>query len=250
MRMPVNLNGDSFYSEQANVLFHCVPKVASRSILNLCAESFPDGYCVKEKGLTKAAFYEGLKHSPFSFVFIRHPIQRTVSFYFDKCVNYDGSEGKKQMFGRYRQLKPEMTIKEFIAWLGSDEGRDADADHHFCSQHLFTHSRNWKKCVDFIGYFNKLNEGISHVWTRLEREVPILPHLNANTDPERSKPVDTSTDYHKYLDTSDIRALYKRYEADFDLFDFDAGGANIGLRISQVLRTMKRKSGLANIPQR
>lgn len=248
MRMPVNLNGDSFYSEKANALFHCVPKVASRSILNLCAESFPDGYCVKEKRLPKAAFYEGLKQSPFSFAFVRHPIERAVSFYFDKCVNYDGSEGKKQMFSRYSQLKPEMTIKEFIAWLGSGEGRDTAADHHFCSQHLFTHSRNWRKCVDFIGYFNKLNEGISHVWTQLEREVPILPHLNANRD--RSKPVNTSADYQKYLDASDIRALHKRYEADFDLFDFEAGGADIGSRMSRALRTIKRNSGLANIPRR
>ncbi len=246
--IPVNISGDSFYSREGSALYYCVPKVASRSILGLCTTTFPDGFRIKEKDVPHPEFCQSIEGSPFRFAFVREPIERALSFYFDKCVNYDGSIAKVKLFARYQNLKPTTELNDFIRWLNSTEGRDATADHHFCSQHLFLYSRDWKKCVDYVGYMNTLPSDLARVWSRLGHELPPMPHLNSNADPKVRKVVISSADYLKKLDPSQIRALRKRYEADYDLFNFGQPDQSTLAKLGRRYRTFWRESGLAKVP--
>ncbi len=215
--LPVNLHGDCYYSASRSFLFHCVPKVASRSILKMCRETCSDGWRLVEKGYHDTRFFADYPGELFRFAFIRHPFSRVVSFYYDKFVNYDGSEGKKNMFARMRKLTPASTLKEFIAWLATSAGDDRKADPHYCSQHLFVQTKNGKPAVDFLGRIEQLDTSIEYIWQRLGLPLVELPQLNSNQGAARKHPVNTSEDYMKFLDESDIKILNKRYEADLDL---------------------------------
>jgi len=222
--VPLHLHGDSFYSPSPAFLFHCVPKVASRSILNLCRGACPEGWRIAEKGYHDTSFFSDVKEELFRFAFVRHPFSRVLSFYFDKFVNYDGSEGKKQMFARLPKLSPTTTLKEFIAWLGSSRGDDRKADPHFCSQYTFVYTKDGQRAVDYLGHFDQLANGMQHIQQHLGLAPAALPQLNSNLGPARRHPVDTSADFRKYLDAADIRILSKRYEADLDLLGFPDRG--------------------------
>jgi hypothetical protein len=246
---PVNLSGDSFYSHKDNILYYCIPKVASRSILELCFTVFPEGYRIGEKKISKHQFFDSIEKHPFRFAFVRDPIERILSFYFDKCVNYDGSEGKKQMFARYKYLYPTIPLKTFIKWLGSDEASDKNADHHFCSQYLFLYSNQWKRCVDYVGYLQTIEQDIVNIGSHIGREISVLPHLNSNANPKERKIVTLAKDYLDYLDSSNIRLLQKRYEADYDLFNFKSQFNMPFFKINRIFRLMWRYSGFAKIEE-
>lgn len=219
--VPVRLHGDSFYSGTHSFLFHCVPKVASRSILKVCRTACPDGWRIAEKGYYDNKFFSKVKDDLYRFAFVRHPFSRLLSFYFDKFVNYDGSQGKKDMFARFKKLTPSSTLKELIAWLATPEGDDRDADPHYCSQHIYVCTSDGKRAVDYLGYFDQLGAGMEHVRSHLGMPPFELPELNSNLGAVRKHPVNTAAgDYTKYLDEADLKILAKRYEADLDLLGF------------------------------
>lgn len=242
-QVPINISGDSFYSPEAGVLYLCVPKVASRSILQICESSFADGRVLKEQKVDYHRLFQSLSKTVFSFSFVRDPIERVLSFYYDKCVNFDGSPGKVAMFARYKNLEPTIELNNFIKWLNSDEGQDYNADHHFCSQYLFIYSRDWKKCVNYVGNFKTLPDDLSSIWTRLGRVLPTLPHLNSNADSSIRKMIIPSCNYASELSSAQIRALRKRYEADYDLFDFGSPAGGGVSNLLRHIRTLQRLAG-------
>jgi hypothetical protein len=234
--IPINFSGDSFYSEKDKILYYCIPKVASRSILDVCAQTFYDGYRFSEKQIYQHPSFSSKEKYPFRFSIVRDPIERALSFYFDKCVNYDNSEGKRLLFSRYKNLSYSMQLKEFIRWLTTEEGSDNNADHHFCSQYLFIYSSSGKKCVDHLGYLNTLDEDLAYVWARLGHEIPLLKCLNSNSNSKERKKFILSRKYLSYLDSSDIRILQKRYEADYELFKFKSIWRTSFLKIRRKIR--------------
>lgn len=220
-KIPRFVHGDSYFLPSQRLLFLCVPKVGSRTILNVLRAAAPDGWRLQERDLGSTAFFAKYPEQQFRFGFVRHPYSRALSFYYDKFSNYDGSEGKKAMFARHPGLRPEMPLKEFLRWLAGPDGADGrSSDPHYTSQHLYLYTRDGKQATDHIGRIESLETDLTAILTRFKLPVVEIPRLNSNIGPARKSPIDTMADPAQYLDAEDSELLYKRYEKDFTYFGF------------------------------
>jgi hypothetical protein len=68
---PAILYGDSYYSPVGRFLCHCVPKVASRSLLALLGQAFPDGSRIKHLDLGGKDFFDAVPGDLFRFAWVR-----------------------------------------------------------------------------------------------------------------------------------------------------------------------------------
>jgi hypothetical protein len=217
---PMFFHGDSFISHKYKFIYFCIPKVASQTILDYLERLDPQGKRAKNlqpNSIPMAAF-----QAPdwARFAFVRNPYARILSFYFDKIVNYDGSEGKQALMGRYQSLKPFMKIDEFFAWLESAEGVDLFADAHFLSQHYFLFSSSGQVTVSFVGRMEQFNNDMQKLQDRLGLPHEQLGELNTNHGKERKEQVNTRENWRAHLTCERIRVIEARYHSDFALLNY------------------------------
>ncbi len=162
--VPAVVDGATFVSERLGFVYYCVPKTLSRSMLQYLAAVDPNGYRIVEKtGWLEIATGVAATNAPTSFTFVRNPYSRVVAFYYDKFVNYLDTPGQRALFGRYERLRPDMTLSEFVDWLGSGEGSDERADAHFLSQHYFLLDVNGAPAVDYLGKVESVEEDLAEL---------------------------------------------------------------------------------------
>ncbi|HWI41271.1 MAG TPA: sulfotransferase family 2 domain-containing protein [Verrucomicrobiae bacterium] len=135
--------------------------------------------------------------SMFKFAFVRNPWDRLVSWY---------GFLQKQKDHRYHQrVKGMKSFEEFLQWeTGRGDG---------FSQYHAVCDAGGKLIVDFIGYYERLNEDFARVCSIIGSEVT-LPHLNRSVH----------KDYREYY-TAETRELVARhYHRDIELFGYDFDG--------------------------
>lgn len=228
---PSFVSGDSVWSPPFRLIWYCVPKVASRSLLR----TFTDTHLETFKGI-KFKDMEGFSpHSPslpggispddcVAFACVRNPLTRIASLWFEKFRNYDGSVGKQKMFRRYRQLNPDLPFQDFVDWLLSDEGADNYADAHWRSQAAFVLDPNGELAVDHICRMETIEQDLTAVMTQAGAPAIDIGRLNSNQDrverlAEGQKSVQSL--YLELLTPATVEKLAGRYAADFELFGYD-----------------------------
>ena len=184
-------------------IFVHIPKTAGMSI---AAALFGEG------GSTHAPLssLEGLLsetefNTYFKFTFVRNPWDRLVSAYEYLRVGVGDDEYDKAMSTKVAGLG---TFERFVDWL-----RDTEASEgmHFLPQHKHVNTSSAENAMDYIGYFETLEQDVSRVAKRLGVSAK-LPHINKS--PSRGG-------YRDYFDSYTADVVGKVYRRDLEMFGYD-----------------------------
>lgn len=217
------VHDESAFSRAHGFFYACVPKVATRSILAMLESEVSDlrkvGECLPQERLFDSKEFSSL----FSFAFIRNPVSRILSFYFDKIYNYRATPGQQALFAAHKGLVPGMEIDAFFDWLCSKEGRDEKADPHYMSQSLFLLNSEGEQAVQNVFKLEVFHD----VWPLLSQKIGLsqgkIAHLNSNSDDAtRKNPVAPEKKYREVLSDKLLEQIKSRYKMDFEILDYSA----------------------------
>lgn len=139
------------------------------------------------------------------FSFVRNPIKRVLSCYNKKILNAD-TIAKLHLLSKYKGLHYNMSLKEFIDWLLTEEGSDKYADRHWVSQHKILTN------CDFIGKLENFEEDLNTIFEHKNiSDIPIPKLAQSSWLPKKNQEEIT-------YDMKD--KIFKRYRKDFVKFDY------------------------------
>jgi hypothetical protein len=136
-----------------------------------------------------------LYDSMFKFAFVRNPWDRLVSRYAHLLRSKDRQ--------RHDTIS-RMTFEEFLDW---------ETQRGSASQHPYVTDNQGAQIVDFIGYYERLNEDFARVCSRLKVQVE-LPHAN----------VSAHRDYRTYYTPETKELVAKKFQRDIELFGYNFDG--------------------------
>jgi hypothetical protein len=136
----------------------------------------------------------------FKFAFVRNPWDRLVSRY----TYLLRSEGHH----RHRFVKRLKGFEEYLDW---------EIRRGKMFQHEYVTDASGKLIVDFVGYFERLNEDFARVCARLGVQVT-LPHAN----------VSSHRDYRTYYTPATRELVARHFQQDLELFGYEFDGLAAG----------------------
>jgi hypothetical protein len=200
-------------SHKYKFIYIGIPKTATRSFLNEFAIMGKETYN-SEWHETSDALPRALKNYPdyYKFSFVRNPYARVVSCYNSKIHNaVPGKQARIMSF--YRNLSPSMSFGDFASWLNTEEGGDAYADRHWLSQNVLLSDENGQNICDFIGRYEDLEAGLSHIKNHLKFSDPISLAQKGFVSPIRN--------YQSYYDEKSRSDIEKRYAEDLKRYGYE-----------------------------
>nr|XP_006814963.1 PREDICTED: carbohydrate sulfotransferase 11-like [Saccoglossus kowalevskii] len=163
-------------------------------------------------------------------LFVREPFHRILSAYRNKLENIDNSRFRRKygtsIIAKYRKnpslssLKTgsDVTFLEFVKYLADPQTRFQDMDMHWTP--IFVIGRACNMNYDIIGKFEKLQEDALYVLEKINaRHVVTFPSYDTHVT--NSSHDDTYSKYYSTVPEELLSRLYKKYELDFTLFDYD-----------------------------
>lgn len=212
-----DLGAEKIISHKYGFLCLSIPKVASRSIKAALRNVDSKVEVVADRSIYDLYTMRPKVEDYYSFAFIRHPFQRTLSWYwelffaaavFAKTYDvyrhrrehsfFDATAGRpvslrhplsdlaapswkeeksRRSFARYYGLKGTAGFEDVCRWLNTPYGSDAFADRHFLSQHMQIRLPGGR-LPDFVGRFENIDADLARVAEHLGMPVPALPMLN------------------------------------------------------------------------
>lgn len=202
MARTVSLRSDIYaekvMSRRHRFLYICVPKVASRSLIDALSRAAPDSRVIHDRTLAQIAAAYPEVRDYYCFAFLRNPLHRAFSFYsYIVRVNRQACRKALDFMENYHGMHPEMTFGEFCRWL---------------SQYRHMQFPDGRK-PDFIGRYECLDADWQRVMERLGLQlVPLARWGDGNSG---SMVVD------EHLEDSVAELLKRRYAEDFQLGGYD-----------------------------
>lgn len=144
----------------------------------------------------------------FKFTFVRNPWDRLLSaFLFLK----NGGRNKRDYQWAKKYLSPYESFDDFV--MGWVNQKNINMGVHFKPQYKFiTIPNNYKPEVNFIGFYENLNNDYEHICNRLQiRNQLIL----------ENKTIDKTGDYRSYYNDETIEIVSNVYSKDIELFGYD-----------------------------
>ncbi|KAF2879410.1 hypothetical protein ILUMI_26759 [Ignelater luminosus] len=162
-----------------------------------------------------------------SFVMVRQPFERLLSAYRNKLEgNLPSAKYFQARIGRYiiKNYRPNATetdlrngdnvsFQEFVQYLVAEGIKNDTANEHWKPIHQLCYpcSLNYT----FIGKYEKFEEDASIILDMVNAPYVIFPHSKSSQTSEKLR------QYLRQLSLSDIEKLYRIYEIDFRLFDYN-----------------------------
>ena len=207
-----DLGAEKVVSRKYRFVWLCVPKVASRSMIAELRVADPGAEVIRGRTLDEILEGRPETRDYFRFAFMRHPVDRALSFYADKhALALRDRESRLWFIDPWYGLETGMSFVQLCRWLDTPWGSDTFADRHWLSQHRQIASTDGR-LPDFIGHWETLEADWRSVAERLGMPWRPLPRLNAR--PQGAE-VDTRIDTRMDADTEAL--LRRRYAADFRL---------------------------------
>ena len=195
-------------SHRYRFLWICNPKVASRSLIAALRAADPAAVLIRGHSLDRLHARHPEARSFFNFAFLRHPVERTRSFYADKhALARRDRNAYRHFIEPYHGLRLGMSFEEVCRWLATPCGADAFADRHWLSQSRQIATADGR-LPDFIGRYERLETDWRTVCERLRLPSTALPRLNASDRRLRRQAV---------VNDETAALLRRRYAADFKL---------------------------------
>ena len=208
-----DLRAEKVVSRRYGFLWICVPKAASRSLIEALLAVDPGAEIIRGRTLEQIFRDRPAVRGYYSFAFMRHPGRRAFSFYADKHVKLARSpQASADFIEPYHGVRRGMGFAALCRWLNTPYGSDAFADRHWLSQHRQVRLPDGR-LPDFVGRFERLDADWEMLSSRLG--LPRRPLRRINPGPP-----DLAADEH--LDGGTAALLRRRYAADFRLGGYDA----------------------------
>lgn len=185
-----DLGAEKILSRRHRFVLICNPKVASRSLMTALLRMDPEAELVHGQSLDALYAARPEARDWFSFAFVRHPFDRTLSFWWemqfhryhpDKLHDFllvAVREKKRRWLSRFHGAGSIAGFDDFCLWLNTPWGSDAFADRHFLSQRAQLCCADGRR-PDFIGRFETLDADFRRASARVGMPAPDLPALNA-----------------------------------------------------------------------
>ena len=204
---------EKIVSHRYRFIWICNPKAASRSLIAALLAADPDAVLIRHRTLERIHASYPETRSYFSFAFLRHPVERTRSFYADKHALACRERRAYRLFIRpWHGLRLGMSFAELCRWLDSPCGADAFADRHWLSQWRHITDEHGR-LPDFVGRCERLEADWLTISARLGLPATPMPRLNAgDADLLRESAPDPEID----------ALLRRRYARDFEIGGYGA----------------------------
>ncbi len=231
-----DLGAEKVLSRRYRFVWICNPKAASRSLIAALRRADPEAEVVR--GASLDALYAARPEARgwFSFAFVRHPFDRTLSFWWETQFHRrhpdkfhdpsraEGREEKRRWLSRFHGAGRIAGFDDFCLWLNTPWGSDAFADRHFLSQRAQI-CRADGRPPDFIGRFETLEADFRRAAAQVGMPAPGLPALNAMAG-WRAPPAAAAAARALVAPGLTVRnkaLIARRYAEDFALGGYDAG---------------------------
>lgn len=231
-----DLGAEKILSRRYGFVWICNPKAASRSLIAALRRADPEAEVVRGESLDALYAARPEARGWFSFAFVRHPFDRTLSFWWEMQFHrrhpdkfHDpsrvaGREEKRRWLSRFHGAGDAAGFDDFCLWLNTPWGSDAFADRHFLSQRAQICRADGSR-PDFIGRFETLEADFRRAAARVGMPAPDLPALNAMAG-WRAPPAAAAAARDLVapgLTARNKALIARRYAEDFALGGYDAG---------------------------
>lgn len=147
------------------------------------------------------------------FSLVRNPWSRAKSCYQNKIIS--SRLGDLAIRSRYATLTPDMSFKDFVRWLESDEGRDEIADRHWISQtRLLADPASGQLLCTRLGKFESFASEIEAFLEEVGLGHLKIPHIN------RTAVTDDPHSYRSDYDAETRDIIARRYRRDIETFGY------------------------------
>jgi len=180
-----------------------IPKTGGQSIMSMLSQAEFD--CINEgeyelDHLKMKMILDRMKpESHFKFAIVRHPMNRLISEYnFSKKYRPYLPDTESYTFSEYVREISKLNIRELPHCVAN----------HLYPQVEFVYHED-ELLVDYIGKFENLDESINYVSQKLNRELPVLPHINKSEKANNFE-----------LDSETIKIVQDIYQEDYIRFGY------------------------------
>lgn len=156
------------------------------------------------------------------FTFSRHPFSRVLSAYRNKLVSANSELVPKykeaiSKANNFTVVKNRLSFKDFVKYLLSVNPSRYNSHwnliYHRCTPCAIDY--------DIIGNFETLNEDAMYILKTIYADnITVFPSYAGHRT--NSSSTDTLREFYSQISKEDRYALYRKYEMDFQLFDYDA----------------------------
>jgi hypothetical protein len=198
--------------DKAKAIFVHIPKCAGISVNKTLFNSLAGGHTTLDQYIN--VFPPSLFQSYFKFTFVRNPWDRVVSAY---CFLQNGGRNKWDSDFYEREIKQFDSFKQFVhAWLNPI---NIQKFHHFRPQHLYFLDKYNKVTVDYIAYFENIEEDFNYI----AQKIGCNRKLSKNN-------VISRADYRSYYDEETIKIVEEVYRKDINLLNYTFEGMQAPVR--------------------
>ena len=170
---------EKIVSHEYRFVWICNPKAASRSLIAALLDADPKALLVRGQTLEQVYAAHPAARAYRRFAFLRHPVDRTRSFFEDKhALARTDAAARRWFIDPWHGVEAGMDFAAFCRWLDSPWGSDAFADRHWLSQWRQVSDRRGR-LPDFLGRYETLDADWRRMCAALGLPQTPLPRLNA-----------------------------------------------------------------------
>ncbi|WP_371192490.1 sulfotransferase family 2 domain-containing protein [Glaciecola sp. SC05] len=198
--------------DRAKAIFVHVPKCAGISVNKALFKSIAGGHTTLDEYIN--VFPPTLLQSYFKFTFVRNPWDRVVSAY--SFLQQGGlNQWDKEFYEN--ELKEYGSFKAFIHhWLKPE---NLMKHHHFKPQHHYLIDKYNKISVDYIGYFESIEDDFTHIANKMNLNTELKKHNAAQR-----------IDYREYYDEETKAIVGNIYAKDIEMLNYTFDGIDRPVR--------------------
>jgi hypothetical protein len=199
------------FDDTKSIFVH-IPKCAGIAVNKALFGNLAGGHTSLDEYIN--VFEPKLFSTYFKFTFVRNPWDRVVSAY--TFLEKGGfNKWDKEFYDK--ELSGYRDFHDFVCnWLCTE---NINKHHHFKSQHTYILDKFERVSVDFIGYFENIEEDFATIAKRMGVEAKL----------EKRNSVSRSN-YRSYYDEKTIAIVNEVYKKDIELFNYDFNGPKTMVR--------------------
>jgi len=201
------------YNHKSKCIFIHIPKTAGTSFGRTIFENRDPSVSHTDAFYYKT-FEPELFKEYFKFTFVRNPWDRVLSnfnyFRRNDHINIIPQSKETQFLTKYNDFESfvidleNTKVKEYLLTM-----------YHFRNQYEFIYDYKMNLLVDYLGYFETVNDDFEKILIRLNRPELKVPHLNESTK---------GKDYRDFYTDKTREIVSKLYPEDIELFGYNFDG--------------------------